>query len=198
MCFLAATVVLGLTAAACGSGTTKPAASSTPAPTVAASSTSTTPASPATPRKTRSRAAKAAATTTALVSTSASAVAGAARCPTRAQADAALGASYTGPISNPLPAGGVVCEYSGGGGTAAVAIYAHQSAAVFAGQVAHAPGAPAMGKLSGVGDGAYGMTAAGRSIVNAYSDESRTNVAAQAPGALGPVEALARVALADN
>jgi len=42
------------------------------------------------------------------------------------------------------------------------------------------------------------MTAAGRSIVNAYSNSSRTLVAAQAPGALAPVEALARVALADN
>jgi hypothetical protein len=55
-----------------------------------------------------------------------------------------------------------------------------------------------MPSISGVGDGAYGMTTAGRSIVNAYSNASRTLVAAQAPGALPPVEALARVALADN
>ena len=71
-------------------------------------------------------------------------------------------------------------------------------ATVFAGQVAHAPGAPAMPSISGVGDGAYGMTTGGRSIVNAYSNGSRTLVAAQASGALPPVEALARVALADN
>jgi hypothetical protein len=69
---------------------------------------------------------------------------------------------------------------------------------VFAGQVAHAPGAPAMPSISGLGDGAYGQTAGGRSVVNAYSNGSRTLVAAQAPGALAPVEALARVALADN
>jgi hypothetical protein len=55
-----------------------------------------------------------------------------------------------------------------------------------------------MPKISGVGDGAFGMTTAGRSIVNAYSNASRTLVAAQGPGALAPVEALARVALADN
>ncbi len=79
-----------------------------------------------------------------------------------------------------------------------MAIFAHQSATVFAGQVANAPGAPAMPSISGVGDGAFGMTTAGRSIVNAYSNASRTVVAAQAPGALDPVEALARVALADN
>jgi hypothetical protein len=53
-----------------------------------------------------------------------------------------------------------------------------------------------MPEISGVGDGAFGMTTAGRSIVNAYSNGSRTVVAAQAPGALAPVEALARVALA--
>jgi hypothetical protein len=96
------------------------------------------------------------------------------------------------------PGGGIVCEYTGSGGNAGVTIFAHQSAAVFAGQVAHAPGAPAMPKISGVGDGAFGMTTAARSIVNAYSNASRTLVAAQAPGSLAPVEALARVALADN
>ncbi len=91
-----------------------------------------------------------------------------------------------------------MCEYTGAAGSAAVAIFAHQSATVFAGQVANAPGAPAMPRISGVGDGAFGSTIAGRSIVNAYSNSSRTLVAAQAPGALPPVEALARVALADN
>jgi len=55
-----------------------------------------------------------------------------------------------------------------------------------------------MPSISGVGDGAYGMTTAGRSIVNAYSNGSRTLVAAQASTALAPVEALAKVALADN
>ena len=73
-----------------------------------------------------------------------------------------------------------------------------RAATVFAGHVANAPGAPAMPRISGVGDGAFGSTIAGRSIVNAYSNSSRTLVAAQAPGALPPVEALARVALADN
>jgi hypothetical protein len=94
--------------------------------------------------------------------------------------------------------GGIVCEYPSPSGNAAVAIFAHQSATVFAGQVSHAPGAPAMPAISGVGDGAYGQTTAGRSIVNAYSNASRTLVAAQAPGALAPVEALARIALSDN
>ncbi len=55
-----------------------------------------------------------------------------------------------------------------------------------------------MPPLSGLGDGAFGQSAGGRSIVNAYSNDSRTVVAAQAPGALAPVEALARVALTDN
>jgi len=55
-----------------------------------------------------------------------------------------------------------------------------------------------MPSVPGVGDGAFGSTIGGRSIVNAYSDASRTVVAAQASGALAPVEALARVALADN
>jgi hypothetical protein len=101
-------------------------------------------------------------------------------------------------MSTPTAGGGIVCEYTSGAGNAAAAIFAHQSATVFAGQVAHAPGAPAMPNISGVGDGAFGATIAGRSIVNAYSNGSRTIVAAQAPGAIGPVEALARVALADN
>ncbi len=119
-------------------------------------------------------------------------------CPTLAQANAAIGGSYSGPISTPTAGGGIVCEFQSGAGNAAVAVFAHQSAAVFAGQVAHAPGAPAMPGISGVGNGAFGATIAGRSIVNAYSNGSRTLVAAQAPGALAPVEALARVALADN
>jgi hypothetical protein len=91
-----------------------------------------------------------------------------------------------------------VCEYTGATGNAAVAIFAHQSATVFAGQVANAPGAPAMPHIPGVGDGAFGATIAGRSIVNAYSNAKRTIVAAQAPGAIAPVEALALAALLDN
>jgi hypothetical protein len=124
--------------------------------------------------------------------------AGSPTCPTKAQADAALGNSDSGPIQTSVPGGGIVCEYSGPAGNAGVTIFAHLSPAIFAGQVAHAVGAPAMPKISGVGDGAYGQTVAGRSIVNAYSDTTRSVVAAQAPGSLAPVEALARVALADN
>jgi len=116
-----------------------------------------------------------------------------------AQANTALGVSDNGPTRTGLRGGGILCEYTGAGGIAAVVIYAHQTAAVFAGQVANAPGAPAMSRISGVGDGAFGQTAGGFSIVNAYSNGSRTSVAAQAHGApLAPVEALARVALADN
>ena len=115
-----------------------------------------------------------------------------------AQADAALGVAYSGPIHTATAGGGIVCEYTGSGGTAGVTIFAHQSASVYAGQVAHAPGAPAMAAISGVGDGAFGQDVGGRAIVNAYSNASRTLVAAQAPGTLPPVEALARVALADN
>jgi hypothetical protein len=99
----------------------------------------------------------------------------------------------------PTPGSGIVCEYTGGAsGNAGVTVFAHESATVFAGQVAHAPGEPAMPAISGLGNGAFGMTAGGRSVVNAYSNASRTLVAAQAPGALPPVEALARVALSDN
>ncbi len=124
---------------------------------------------------------------------------GAATCPTLAQAEAALGGTFSGPIQTSTPGNGIVCEYTGGtGGTAGVTIFANQSATVFAGQVAHAPGDPAMPAISGVGNGAFGATIAGRSIVNAYSTGSRTLVAAQATGSLASVEALARVALADS
>jgi hypothetical protein len=115
-----------------------------------------------------------------------------------AQANTALGGSYSGPATTSTPGGGVVCEYTSSAGIAGVTIFAHQSAEIFAGQVAHAPGAPAMPKISGVGDGAFGTTTAGRSIVNAYSNGSLTLVAAQASAPLVAVEALARVALADN
>jgi hypothetical protein len=172
----ALTVGLLLTGCGSGSGSSTTTSSTSPAPTTAPATTAAT----------------------AAVPTTAAATTSAATCPTLAQANTALGGSYSGPISTPTAGGGIVCEYTGGAGNAGITVFAHQSATVFAGQVAHAPGAPAMPSISGVGDGAFGMTTAGRSIVNAYSNGSRTLVAAQAPGALAPVEALAKVALADN
>ena len=171
---VAGALVAGAALMGCGSGNGSPIASPTSSSPATSSSPGSTP-------------------------TTGTATTGATGCPTLAQANAALGASYGNLTSNPTAGGGVVCEYTGGpAGNAAVAIFAHQSTAVFGGQVANAPGAPAMPSISGVGDGAFGATIGGRSIVNAYSNRSRTVVAAQAPGALAPVEALARVALADN
>jgi len=178
----AGALIIGLVLTGCSSGSTSPRASATSSPTTATTATTAQPGS----------------TSTAAVPTTAAATAGASTCPTLAQANTALGGSYSGPIQTPTAGGGIVCEYTGGAGNAGVTIFAHQGAAVFAGQVAHAPGAPAMPAISGVGDGAYGQTTGGRSIVNAYSNGSRTVVAAQGPGALASVEALARVALADN
>jgi hypothetical protein len=131
---------------------------------------------------------------------SGAATTGAAACPTLAQANSALGVSYSNLLKTPTAAGGVVCEYTGGpGGEAGVTIFTHQSPTVFAGMVSNADDkVTGMQPVSGVGDGAFVLTVAGRSIVNAYSNASRTVVAAQASGALAPVEALARVALADN
>jgi len=171
---LAATLIGGLILAACGSTANS---SSTSSP---ATSTSSEPASSTT-------GAPPASTTSAT-------------CPTLAQAEEALGGSYSGPAQTPTEGGGLVCEYtsSTGGGNAGVTIFAHQSATVFAGQVAHAPGNPAMPAISGVGDGAYGQTAGGRSVVNAYSNGSRTLVAAQSSGTLAQTAALAQVALSDN
>ena len=40
-----------------------------------------------------------------------------------AQADAALGVSDSGPMSTSTAGGGVVCEYTGAGGTAAATIF---------------------------------------------------------------------------
>lgn len=178
---LAGITVIGVALAGCGSTSTNSSASTGASGTTVASAatgssgTSLAPASPTT-----------AATATAAV------------CPTMAQADAALGASDTGPTMHAAGGGGIVCEYTGSNGIAGVTIFSQQSATVFAGQVAHAPGNPAMPALSGVGDGAYGQTAGGRSVVNAYSNATHTLVAAQAPGAIAPVEALAQVALSDN
>ena len=171
---LAATLVGSLILAACGSKTNS---SSTSSP---ATSTSSEPASSTT-------GAPSASTTSAV-------------CPTLAQAETALGGSYGGPVQTPTEGGGLVCEYtsSTAGANAGVTIFAHQSATVFAGQVAHAPGNPAMPAISGVGDGAYGQTAGGRSVVNAYSNGSRTLVAAQSSATLAQTEALAQVALSDN
>jgi hypothetical protein len=174
----AGALMAGLVLTACGSSSSSSATTSTSSP----SATTTQPAS----------------ATTAAVPTTAAATTGTATCPTLAQANAALGGSYGGPITTPTAGGGVVCEYTSSAGNAGVTIFAHQSATVFAGQVAHAPGAPAMPSISGLGDGAFGTTTAGRSVLNAYSNGSRTIVAAQGPGALAPVETLARVALADN
>jgi len=116
-----------------------------------------------------------------------------------AQADAALGVSDTGPIRTSIEGGGILCEYTGAGGNSAVAIYAHASAPVFAGMVANADDKlTGMQPVSGVGSGAFFLTAGGRSVVNAYANGSRTVVAAQGPGAAAPIEALAQVALSDN
>jgi hypothetical protein len=168
---LIGSLLAGLVLSGCGSGSSGPSAGPTVSPASTGPSSSVTP-GPVT--------------------------ASAATCPTKAQADAALGNSDSGPISTSVPDGGIVCEYTGPAGNAGVTIFAHQSPAAFAGQVAHAVGAPAMPRISGVGDGAYGQTSGGRSVVNAYSNATRSVVAAQAPGSLPPVEALARVALADN
>jgi len=173
---VAGVLIIGLFVAGCGSSSSSQTAST-------ASSASGT----------------AAATTTAPATTTTPAVATAASCPTLAQANAALGVSNTRMIHTSVRGGGAVCEYMGAGGVAGLAIYAHQSAPVFAGLVAHAPGAPAMPAISGVGDGAFGQTNGGVSIVNAYSNANRTFVAAQVHGgSLSSAEALAKVALADN
>jgi hypothetical protein len=181
----AGALVVGLVVAGCSSGSATPSTNPTTSrPTTTSQPTTTAP--PATTAPTATPATAAAATTSAT-------------CPTVAQVNAALGVSLTTHIQNPSPGGGVICIYNGAGAVnAEVAIFAHQSASVFAGQVAHAPGAPAMPALTGVGDGAFGQDVAGRAIVNAYSNGSRTLVAAQAAGPLPPVEAFARVALADN
>ena len=173
-------LVVGSVLTACGSGSSSPTATSTSPPTTTPSATT------APPSVTTTTAAAAAVTT------------GTPTCPTLAQAEGALGGTYSGPIQTPTRGGAIVCEYTGAGGNAGVTIFAHQSPTVFAGQVAHAPGGPAMPAITGVGDGAYGMTIGGRSIVNAYSNASRTIVAAQASTSLAQVEALARVALAAN
>jgi len=171
----AGALIAGVAVMGCGSGNGSHGASTTSSPSATTSSPGSTP-------------------TTGVATT------GAATCPTLAAANTALGVSYSNLVNTPTAGGGVVCEYTGGpAGNAGVTIFAHQSATIFAGQVANADDkVTGMQPVSGVGDGAFVLTAGGRSIVNAYSNGSRTVVAAQAPGALAPVEALARVALADN
>jgi hypothetical protein len=116
------------------------------------------------------------------------------------QADAALGGSYSGPVRSVGAGGAAICEYLGTGaaGNAGATIFAHQGAAVFAGQEANGGRAPGMQPIRGVGDTAFGLSAGGRTVVNAFSNASRTFVAAQSPASLVATEALARIALADN
>ena len=124
----------------------------------------------------------------------------AATCPTLAQVEAALGDTYGGPTQTSTRGGGIVCVYTAtpGAANAEVTVFAHQSPSVYAGQVAHGATVPGMAPVSGVGNVAYALTAAGRTIVNAFSKVSRTFVAAQSSAALSQTEALARVTLADN
>jgi len=120
-------------------------------------------------------------------------------CPTVAQANSALGTGYANLLRSPVDSIGTVCEYTGGAAlNAGVTIFPHQAAVVFPGQVANAGRAPGMRPITGVGDGGFGLTAGGRSIVNAYSNASRTFVAAQSSQPLSATEQLARVALAAN
>ena len=182
-----ALMVVGLVLAGCSSNSASPSTSSTSSSLAKTSHSATnTPPSTTPPSTTPPTTAVATGATTAT-------------CPSAAQASAAVGQSYSALIHNPSPGGGIVCIYNGAGAVnAEVAIFAHGSASVFAGQVANAPGKPAMPAISGVGDGAFGQDTGGRAIVNAYSNASRTLVAAQAAGPLPPVEALARVALSVN
>ena len=120
-------------------------------------------------------------------------------CPTVAQANSALGTGYANLLQTPVESVGTVCEYTGGGASnAGVTIFPHQTPVVYAGQVANAGRAPGMRPISGVGDGGFGLTAGGRSIVNAYSNASGTVVAAQSSQPLSATEELARVAFAAN
>jgi hypothetical protein len=177
-----ALMVVGLVLAGCSSNSASPSTTSTSTSSAKASGSATTSPPASAPPTT-------AAATGATTST----------CPTAAQASTAVGQSYSSLKQEPSPGGGIICVYNGSGAVnAEVAIFSHGSASVFAGQVAHAPGDPAMPAISGVGDGAYGQDIGGRAIVNAYSNASRTLVAAQAAGPLPPVEALARVALSVN
>ena len=113
--------------------------------------------------------------------TNAPATDGTATCPTSEQASSVLGVSVRASNHLSAPGSGIVCEYTVSGGNAGVTIYAHESSAVLAKQIPNLGTAPGMQQISGVGDGAYALTAGGHSIVNAYSNASRTFVVAQAP-----------------
>jgi hypothetical protein len=128
----AGVVVVGIALAGCGSGSGGSSAGPTSSPTTSPkSSPTTTPSATSAPPENTP--------TTGAVAT------GASTCPTLAQADTALGVSFGNLVQSATAGGGIVCEYTGGAaGNAGVTIFAHQSASVFAGQVAHAPGAPAM------------------------------------------------------
>jgi hypothetical protein len=169
--------IAGVALTGCGSGSGNHA-------TVSTSSAKSAPSSAVTPSRS--------------AATTADATGSSSTCPTLAQANAALGASYTGPTRTATPGGGIVCEYTGSAGNAGVTIFAHQSEAVFAGQVANAGRVSGMQKVSGVGDGAFALPTNSRTVVNAWANGSRTFVAAQGPGSLAQTEALARVALSDN
>jgi hypothetical protein len=182
---LAASVVLG----ACSSGSGSHSASATSAPATTAAVGAAPPAS-----------VTSVPVTSVPVGSVPVAATGASKCPTLAQAEAALGGSYGGPVQTPVRSIGVVCEYTGSSAAtnAGVTVFAHLTAPVFAGQVSNAGRAPGMHSISGVGDGAFGLSAGGRTVVNAWQNASRTVVAAQSAGSLAQTEALARVGLADN
>ena len=193
---LAVVVTAVVVLTACGSGGSGQAATTAPTPTTGSAAT-TAPTSTTAPLP----------TTAPTPTTAPAATGGVATCPTLAQADAALGGSYGGPLQTPVTTPqtpvttvGIVCEYTGrsAAGNAGVTIFTHQAPAIFAKQVSNAGGVPGMARIAGVGDGAFGLAAGGRTIVNAWSNVSRTVVAAQSSGSLAQTEALARVALADN
>jgi len=120
-------------------------------------------------------------------------------CPTVAQANSALGTSYANLLRSPVDGIGTVCEYTGGGGAnAGVTIFPHETAAVYAGQLGNLGRAPGMKSITGVGDVGFGLTAGGRSIVNAAVNATRTVVAAQSSQPIAATEALARIGLTAN
>ena len=177
-------LLVGSLVAGCGSGSGSPttASPSSSSATTAPSRTSTTAAVP----------------TTEVVPTTAAAATSAATCPTLDQANSALGGSYGGPIATHTEGGGIVCEYTGGAGNAGVTIFAHQSAAVFAGQVAHAPGAP--GDAEYLGRGKRGVRhdhsrPFNRECLLEREPDTRGRASSRDVVAGGSV---ARVALADN
>jgi len=125
----------------------------------------------------------------------------AATCPTLAQAEAALNGAYRGPAQSSTRGGGIVCEYiatTAPPTNAEVTVFAHESPTVYYRQMAHGATVPGMTPVSGVGTVAYALSAAGRTIVNAFSTVRRTFVAVQSSAALSQTEALARFTLADN